>query len=225
MTFILAEDKALREKLLGIIVTDQKSSGSVTQRKVGVWFGTPDIEIAQQTYPYITIDLIDISRANDREMRGWSKPQYMTDPDTIPVQGVQGLQVVQFSDQTMDWRIHTPIPMNLDYQITTYSRAPMHDREILAQLMGYKLPIRFGYLEPEDGTIRRLDVLDVSKRDSVEGEKRLFMNAITVRVSSELPVDIIQALYKVLQVNVTGSTGPTYWGDSFTITAPTVNPG
>jgi hypothetical protein len=57
------------------------------------------------------------------------------------------------------------------------------------------------------GTTRRLDVLDISKRDITEQGRRLFVNAITVRVSSEIAAETYKQMYKVLQVNVTGTTG------------------
>jgi hypothetical protein len=62
-------------------------------------------------------------------------------------------------------------------------------------------------LEPDDGTVRRLDLLDVSKRDVTEQGKRLFMNAFTVRVSSEIASQTYTKVYKTLQVIGTGTTG------------------
>ena len=97
-----------------------------------------------------------------------------------------------------------PIPVNIDYQITTYARQPRHDREILAELMYTRLPLRFGTLSLDDNTIRRLDVLDISKRDITEAGKRLFVNAFTVRVSSEITPELYTAVYKVLEVDLTG---------------------
>ena len=57
------------------------------------------------------------------------------------------------------------------------------------------------------GTTRRLDVLDISKRDITESAKRLFVNAITVRVSSEIAPETFNKMYKALQLDVTGTTG------------------
>jgi hypothetical protein len=65
-----------------------------------------------------------------------------------------------------------------------------------------------------------LDVLDVNKRDVTEQAKRLFVNVITVRVSSEVVQDQLKSIYKVLEVNLTTSTainnsasrpGDPYW--------------
>ena len=189
MTFILAEDEALHTMLRGITVSDSKNPS----RQVGVWFGQPDPELQNQAYPYITIDLLDITEARERVMSGRANPWYFEPED--------------LSEDADDWWIYNPTPINLDYQITTYARQPRHDRQILAQLMANRLPLRFGSLQclekstEVDGetlldvTVRRLDVLNVVKRDIPESGKRLFMNAFTIRVSSE-----IQGPYAVHEV-------------------------
>jgi len=183
------------------------SGGTVTPgttRKVGVWFGQPDQEIRSQSYPYITIDMIDMAEDFQRSMRGKVKPAYLSNPDTID-------GTTAFNTTTNNWKIDFPVPVNIDYQITTYARQPRHDREILAQLLFTKIPLRFAVLETgpntSAGTTRRLDVLDVAKRDITEQGKRLFVNAITVRVSSEIAPVLYNKFYKVSTLNVTGTTG------------------
>jgi hypothetical protein len=183
------------------------SGGTVTPgttRKVGVWFGQPDQEIRSQSYPYVTIDLIDIAEDFSRAMRGKAKPAYLSNPSIIG-------DSTAWNTNKHDWEINWPIPVNIDYQITTYARQPRHDRELLAQLLYSKIPLRFAVLTVGDntvqGTTRRLDVLDISKRDITEQGKRLFVNAITVRVSSEIAAETYKQMYKVLQLNVTGTTG------------------
>jgi hypothetical protein len=186
MTFMLSEDKALRELLQGLTVQDQKADGSVTgSRPVGVWFGQPDQEIRAQTYPYITINLLDIQRDMTREMRGKTNKEYLRPVDV---------------DEEKDFEVDIPIPVDLEYQITVYSRHPRQDRELMAEILFSRLPFRFGTLDLDDNTVRRLDVLDVTKRDFVEQGKRLFLNAITVRVSSEMVQRRIKELYKVLKI-------------------------
>mgnify|MGYP006267436701 CR=1 FL=1 len=215
MTLLLSEDDALRNLLKGIKVTDQKAGNT---RDVGVWFGQPDQEIRNQSYPYMTIDMIDIAEDPTRAHRGLVQPGYLPAPENGP----DG--ETPYDEDTNNWYIHYPIPVNIDYQVTTYARQPRHDREILAQLLYTRLPLRFGVLEPDDGTVRRLDVLDISKRDITEQGKRLFVNAFTIRVSSEIAQELYNQVYKVLQVSVSGATGPIVHGkptftpiDSFTI--------
>ena len=227
MTFLLYEDKALRDLLKGMKVTDQKTldDGGNATRNVDVWFGQPDQEPRNQSYPYIVIDMIDIAEDFARSMRGKVSPEYLADPATMPPVN-EGDTPEAYDPTKNSWSINWPVPVNLDYQITTYSRQPRHDREILAQLMYTRLPLRFGVLQPDDGTVRRLDVLDISKRDVTEQGKRLFVNAFTVRVSSEIAPQTYNQVYKALQISVTGTEGvaapgqttnPFYAIDSFTI--------
>lgn len=192
MSFLLSEDKALREALQGIVVTDQKTESEEVTRAVGVWFGQPDPEIRSQNYPYITIEMLAVTRDPQREVRGKVAPEYLKPEDLAEDKG---------------FSINYPIPVTIDYQITTFARHPRHDRQIIAQLMYERLPLRFGVLQLDDGTVRRMDVMDVSKRDKTEQAKRLFVNTVTVRVSSEIVQGQITEVQKVLQVSVTGVTG------------------
>lgn len=208
MNFLLDEDEALRNLLKDMIVTDQKSvTEEGPQRKVGVWFGQPDQEIRNQSYPYITIDMIDISEDFARAHRGKVKPIYIQDPTNM-VNETEEDPAVAYDEDLHDWEINYPIPVNIDYQITTYARQPRHDRQILAQLLYKKIPLRFATLDTGPntayGTTRRLDVLDISKRDITESGKRLFVNAITVRVSSEIAPETFNKMYKALQITATG---------------------
>ena len=200
MTFLLSEDKALRQKLQGMVVYDQKADGDEVARQVGVWFGQPDQELRSQSYPYVTIDMIDLQRDTQREMRGITDAEYLK-PANFGIGGAT------------EFNVDLPIPVNIDYQITTWSRHPRHDRQILSQLLTNRL-IRFGFLEIEEkdvtvgnvktitSTFRRMDLLSVAKRDSTEQAKRLFVNAFTVRVSSEIVQSAYRAIYKVLEVHV-----------------------
>lgn len=184
MPLIINEDRALKTLLSGITVSDAKNS----ERPVGVWFGQPDLEIRQQSYPYLTVEMIDISEALERAHRGYIDLPYTPEG----------------ADPSHTYAVDYPIPLNIDYQITSYARQPIHDRQIIAALLVDRLPFRFGWLEiPEDNTARRLDFLGFVKRDqSTENDKRLFVNVFTVRVSAEiLPADLMQ-LYKAGTVNL-----------------------
>jgi hypothetical protein len=132
--------------------------------------------------------MIDVQRDTTREHRGLTSASYIPHTPSSP-------SVVGFIT-------NLPIPVSIDYQITSYARHPRHDRAIVAQLLTTKFPLRFGYLETDDGTIRRLDVMDVTKRDVTEQAKRLYVNAITVRVSSEVVQGKLAELYEVLSVKL-----------------------
>jgi hypothetical protein len=195
MTFLLSEDDALRKHLQGIVVHDQKADGESVPRQVGVWFGQPDQELRDQRYPYITIDMIDVNREPDREMRGMVRSD---DPNAQYLAPTE-----EENPDENNWEIELPIPVGIDYQITAYSRHPRHDREIAAQMMFKKLPLRFGELHLDDNTTRRLEVLDYSKRDITEQAKRLFIIAVTVRVVSEVKQGVYHLLNTVQEVNIT----------------------
>ena len=201
--FILGEDLALRRLLSGVTVSDQKSISDNQQRQVGVFYGQPDQELRAQSYPYMTIDLVDIERDPMREMRGTTNADYLK-PIHFGVDGATNM----ITD--------LPIPVNLIYQITTYARNPRHDRQILSTLLSTKL-IRFGVLEVFEkdvvdsvantetvtSTMRRLDLLSVAKSDNnSEQAKRLYRNVFTVRVSSEMLQSALRALYSVLEVHL-----------------------
>lgn len=189
MTFLLSEDKALRNALQGMVVHDQTEDAGDVERKVRVWFGQPDQELTAQMYPYVVIDVVDIQRDPSREHRGYTTATYLG-PDVMV--------------ENTAFEADIPIPVNIDYQVTVYSRHPRHDREILAQLNFQKLPQRFGMLALDDGTYRRMDVLAYSKRDATEQAKRLFVTAITVRVSSEVAQGVLRTLNTVQSVHIDG---------------------
>ena len=181
MPFILNEEAALKTLLSGITVSDSGNSA----RPVGVYYGQPDKEIRQQAYPYITIDLVSVTEDTTRAHRGYV-------PLTYTPEGV---------DTTNVTHTNFPIPVDLVYQVSTWSRQPRHDRQLIAALYSPgRLPLRFGQIPiPEDGTNRRVDVLGFSKRDFIESEKRLFNNVYNIRISSELFPDQLVQAYEVTQ--------------------------
>ncbi len=172
MTFILAEDAALKNYLAGLIVSDEKNSS----RPVQVWFGFPDVEIRAQTYPYITIELIDIRAAKERQSNGM-----MYDSDNRGT-------VTPAADVV--YRYSIPLPYDLTYQVTSYARHPRHDRSILFQLQE-KFPSQYGTLEVRnelntETAYRHMFLDGFIKRDMIEEGRRLFRNTFTVRVVSEM---------------------------------------
>ena len=202
MPIIINEDKAIKTALLGITVSD---SGNPA-RPVGVFYGQPDTEIRQQSFPYITIDFIGYSEDTSRAHRGEIDMKYYPEganPGNINEDGSGELQ----------YTTEYPIPVNLDYQITTWARQPRHDRQLMGQMLaGQRLPLRFGLLViPEDMTVRRLDFLGFTKRDTTDTNgKRLFSNIYNVRVSAEVLPSILDQKYPVTTPpNITINSRPT----------------
>jgi len=192
MTFILAEDAALKTMLQGITVSDDSNPS----RPVRVWYGFPDVEIRDQTFPYITIDLIDIIPGNDRQTWG-----YLTDTDYMGTTTAQ---------EGLVYSYHVPAAYDIVYQVTTYARHPRHDRAIIQQLFNL-FPSKYGYLNvPVDnntyGTSRSMFLDGFVKRDTVDGEtgnRRLLRNVYTLRVLSEMtPAVALAATQQVASVKI-----------------------
>lgn len=192
MPFILNEDKALKLMLTGVTVSD---SGNPA-RPVGVWFGQPDLEIRAQSYPYMTIDFLGYNEDFARAHRGEIQMPYFPEGANTSEQ-----YITEF-----------PIPVYLDYQITTWARQPRHDRQIMAEMAtGQRIPLRYGLLVvPEDNTVRRMDFLGFAKKDTTdENGKRLFSNAYTIRVSAEILPTVLSEIVPVTETNVSLNSQPT----------------
>jgi hypothetical protein len=173
--FIIAEDLAIKTLLAGMVVSDEKNPA----RPVKVWFGYPDVEVRSQEFPFVTVDLIDIVPANDRQFSG-----RLADNDYRGTIAPVSNRVYTYDE---------PIAYDLVYQITSYSRHPRHDRALMFQLMN-KFPSKYGFLRVpnELGTeqsSRSMFLDGFVKRDAVDGEtgnRRLLRNVLTVRVISEM---------------------------------------
>jgi len=182
MTFLLAEDAALKSSLSGITVADEKNAN----RPVRVWFGYPDVEIRAQDFPFITIDLISMRNATERQSSG-----------EIYDSNFQGTIAPV---NNVFYRYEIPVAYDLIYQVTSYSRHPRHDRAIIFQL-NQKFPAMRGHLAVPNalGTstaYRHMFLESFYKQDSAEGEngnKRLLRNIYTVRVVSEMTPSVAAA--------------------------------
>lgn len=189
--FILAEEYALKAWLQGMEVSDEKSP----VRQVKVWFGYPDVEVRDQTFPYVTIDLIDIAPANDRQWSG-----YIYDEDK------RGTQIPQ---EGYLYKNEAPVAYDLSYQLTTYARHPRHDRSLMYQILN-KFPSKFGYLAIPNqlGTevgYRSMFLDGFVKRDVIEtdsGSRRLLRNVFTIRIVSEMTPETANAIKTVEYVDI-----------------------
>lgn len=198
--FILAEDEALRRKFQGLSVTYPRP------RAVDVWFRWPNKEVREVTHPFISIDLVDLLKADRREHSGM--PYEL---DYAPV-GFDAAAVDPSTDALVadEW----PTPYDLIYSITVATLDPRHDRELKHKILGdrNRLPHRFAFLEiPEDQTIRRLDIIDVTSTSGRTGDNATeFYTIFTVRVESELfPGEVEEKLRAINGVNLIGITETT----------------
>ena len=142
----------------------------------------------------MTVELIDVRPAKERQTSG-----HMYDSDN------RGTVAAQ---PGVTYRYNMPLPYDLVYQVTSYSRHPRHDRAIITQLLQQKFQSQYGNLDVpnELGTevAKRHMFLDgFLKRDMIEDGRRLFRNAFTVRVVSEMtPVNAENALSTVQTVEI-----------------------
>lgn len=172
MSFLLAEDEALKNLMRGIYVADEKNNA----REVGVWFANPDVESRQQSYPYLTIELLNVEWANFRQQAGrW------IDTDS------------QGTVQPVNGQVHAyemPVPWTLTYQITSYARHPRHDRRIMAHLLSNDFVAQRGFIAVQndlgtESSYRHLVLEGFTKRDTIEDGRRLFRNVFTITITSE----------------------------------------
>lgn len=172
MSFILSEDAALKTKLQGITVSDEK----VSSRSVSVFYANPDIEERNQSYPYITIELLDSNWDAERQTSG-----FFTDDDA---------QGTIEDEDGIYYTYEIPTAWTLMYQVTSYSRHPRHDRSIIAYILNRVFNNNRGHLPIQNdlGTetgFRHMFLQEFTKRDTIEDGRRLYRNVFTVSVMSE----------------------------------------
>lgn len=196
--FLFAEDNAIKTRLRNVFVVDDKKP----ERKIDVFFGMPDDQ-KEKVYPYATINLLDIVHATYRQES--ERKYYYTNDQNIPA-GVRG----NYTSLNYYPSMHTEaellalagtegflsteqfVPVDLLYQVTTFSRDPRHSRQLMGLMLRRVTPFRRGFIEiPEDGTIRRFDLLDYRIADILDQEagykKRVFRNIFTLSMSAEIP--------------------------------------
>jgi len=214
--FLLAEDLGVKNRFTGFKVRGREGS----EIKVRTFFRWPEKEgmplshaEAAELYPFITIDLIDLRRSEERESRGLVTYEslgykihdypvtWMSDSEPPPEPWDVGILWSRPKYRTLqqwngtEWiprslQIDLPIPYDFYYQVTTHTHMIAHDRELWSKLMQYAVRDRYGYIET-DTTVRRADVLDMSPADGRDANgKRVFRKALTLRVSSELPESV-----------------------------------
>jgi hypothetical protein len=201
-----AEDAALKLRFSNIAVADDKEN----PRPLNVFFRYPERE-TEKYYPFITVERIAIAHATNRQESerfyyfvGSSEDR--SDLTYYPSES-------NFADITAEaqggrLRMEAPVPINITYLVTTYARNPIHDVQITATMLRRIVPFRRGYIEiPEDGTIRRLDLLQWQQSDITDqeagGRKRIFRKVFTLMMNAEIPTSDFSAAYAVDQVNGT----------------------
>jgi hypothetical protein len=193
--FTLSTDAALKSRLQTLYVSDDRNQ----QRPLKAFFRYPDGE-TEKLYPFATIDLLAINHATDRQ-ESEVNYYYATDNRASGSAGFVDYYPDEYSPTeyasmgaasatfltTRDY-----VPVDILYQVSTHCRSARHDRQLTAAILRYVFPFRRGFIEvPEDGTIRRCDLLNWRQADVLDQEaaynKRIFRKVYTLRVNAEIP--------------------------------------
>jgi hypothetical protein len=118
---------------------------------------------------------------------------------------ISDLDTVQNSSQ-YDFLVSNEfVPVDILYQVSTYTRSALHDRQLSAQMLSTITPFRRGFIAvPEDGTMRRFDLLDWTTADLLDSEsgyrKRIFRKIYTIQMSAEIPSTNMYGAYQITNV-------------------------
>lgn len=201
--FLLAEEQALYAKLSDIYVRDPSQPD--TKRKVRVYFRHPPAEV-EKSYPFITIDLIDVQFAAERAHSTQIYPvnywpsEYATFEEYATARGLDFDPENDYPDAA---EFH---PYDLFFSVTVHTRNPRQDRELMGILMNTAfLPDRWGYLHvPADDTMRHLDRVGFQNLDDYEGNPqasdRVFRKSYTIKVSAHMAPEYPYIFNRVVQV-------------------------
>jgi hypothetical protein len=232
--FTLAEDAALKHRLEHLYVTDDHTGSwtpSATDTDVRVpkvFFRWPEGE-TEKLYPFLTIDLLDISYAPERQESERTyyfatganlSPTIDYYPSEFDKSDLTNQLAAAGSEFLSTDQI---VPVDLIYQVSTNCRSQRHDRQLTMLMMRRVFPLRRGFIEiPEDGTIRRCELLDWQQVNVLDKEvgykKRIFRTVYTVKINAEIPqsdlVGVQQAL-SVVGVLEDYDPAPSAYSDSF----------
>jgi hypothetical protein len=197
LPWLINEDRAVKAKLQGLTVDDANAPEG---RPVPVRFRIPETELAKQTFPLVVIEHAGIEKADDREHRGQAFLPYA--PEGTSRWWEDGATEISVADSP--YLVEFPIPYDLRYRVSVFTRLAEHDIALASAVMQRDyLPARFGFLEvPEDGTVRRLDILGGPELADVRDEngKRLFRREYLISVSSEMLPAVADAYVKAQTV-------------------------
>lgn len=209
--FLLAEDAAVKARFSNIAVKDDKNA----QRVAKVFFRYPEGE-KEKEYPFITIEHVGLS--HNRQLQHSEQAYYFTNTsygaslgdvayiDYFPSELDSAGMIDEIeSGDAFYLRAESFVPVTLIYQISTYARSALHDRQLTGKILRRVTPFRRGFIEvPEDGTIRRFDLISWSNSDLLDGEagyrKRVFRKVYTIHMSAEIPSSDLVGVKQVASV-------------------------
>lgn len=200
--FILAEDAAIKYWFSKLTVTDDRD----INRPLKVFFRYPDNE-TERTYPFATIELIDIAHATSRQhsevtlyaSTSTAASAQFTGPNAFTYVPSTSSSLTGYSNVGEVISTQEFIPVDLIYQVSTFTRSALHDRQLISQILQNLAKFRSTYISVvEDGTLRRLQLLDWITADLLDPEagyrKRIFRKVYTIQLGAEMrQTDIISA--------------------------------
>ena len=212
--FLLAEDEAIKKRLTGLTVTDDRDAS----RDVQVFFRYPEGE-TERHYPFITIEMIDLIHARNRQHSelelsyyntagGASAPaNWQKAPNALTYWPSESSNFSQFANKNSFPILSTNefVPIDLVYQISTYTRTALHDRQMTSLMLRKVFPFRRGSIHVDaDNTDRRLELLDWTTADLLDAEagyrKRIFRKIYTLQMGAELPSTDVYGIKQVTSV-------------------------
>lgn len=192
--FLLAEDAAVKARFTGLTVSDDRNGS----RPVQVFFRYPEGD-TERVYPFITIEMLDIVHATERQhsevtiyaSTSTAASTQFSGPRAMEYWPSQASAFTQYSNMGPIVRANDFIPVDILYQVSTYTRSALHDRQLTAQMLHSYARIRWGFIDvPADNTIRRFDLLDWVTADLLDPEagyrKRIFRKVYTLKMSAEI---------------------------------------
>ena len=206
--FLLAEDEALKARFTGLTVSDDRDAS----RDVQVFFRYPEGE-TERLYPFITIELIDVVHARNRQQSVIDQYAYKegdswaTDnPATVSYYPSQGLITVPTALKYLKTTEY--VPVDIMYQVSTFCRSALHDRQLTAKMLYDIVPFRYNSIYiPADNTSRRLDLVDWTTADLLDPEtgyrKRIFRKVYTLQMTAEIPTSAFTGIKQVTKINTT----------------------
>jgi len=208
--FLLAEDAAVKTRFSNLTVSDDRNQ----ERQVQVFFRYPEGE-TEKAYPFITVEMIGMSHDTRRQLSettyyysnsasASNSPAYV---NYYPSE-LKASELAAMVTNTTGLKVHSFIPVTLVYQVTTYTRTALHDRQLSSKILRRVVPFRQGFIEiPEDGTIRRFDLMSWNPSDLLDREagyrKRIFRKVFTIQMNAEIADTDLTVFKKV--ASVTGS--------------------
>lgn len=190
--FLLAEDEALKVRFSSLTVSDDREP----TRPVQVFFRYPEGEV-ERLYPFITLELIDIVYARNRQHSIVDQYLYQEGDDWGDHPSALQYWPSESHSPSVPAgyeysRTYEFVPVDILYQVSTFTRSALHDRQLSSQILYKILPFRYNSIYiPADNTSRRLDMLDWTTADLLDPEsgyrKRIFRKIYTVQMTAELP--------------------------------------